>query len=99
MKLNKLTIILIAVLFYFYLTRRIREGLENVEDYKKNLANDILGYIKSDTTYTDYLQFLIDKQNRSYKLLDNDIFTEFRLLAKKNILTVDDILKEMDDVK
>lgn len=98
MKLNTLTIVLIGVLFYFYLTRSVPEGLENVQDYKRDLAAQILKFMHPEVKYGEYLQFLVDKKNRSYKLLDNEVFTQFRLLSKKNILTIGDILMEMDDV-
>lgn len=99
MKINTLLIVLIAVVFYYLLTRNNKEGLQNVQDYKKELASEILEFMSPDAKYGDYLQFLIQKKNRSYKLLDNEVFTEFRLLSKKNILTLGDILLEMDDVE
>lgn len=98
MKLDTFTIAIIAVLFYFYLTRVAPEGLENVNDYKRDLAAKILNFMDTESKYGEYLQFLVDNKNRSYKLLDNEVFTQFRLLKKKNILTIGDILMEMDDI-
>jgi hypothetical protein len=71
------------------------EGYDSVKD--STLANDILKFIKPDTSFTDYLD-LINKPvyNNTYKTLTEfDTFKFLKNKRKSADLTLDDITKYM----
>lgn len=92
--MNWLLITLVLVIFYMYFNKYF-EGYDSVKD--STLANDILKFIKPDTSFTDYLD-LINKPeyNNKYKALTE--FETFKFLKNKRKsieLTLDDITKYM----
>ena len=90
---------IILVCLVFALMYPKKKELLTVDDKKQRLANDIYKFMKGDTEYKDYLQFLtINENNLSIKILEQDAFYEIRYLAKNNKLNVKDILKYITDM-
>jgi hypothetical protein len=71
------------------------EGYDSVQD--STLANDILAFVKPDTSFTDYLDLLYKPEyNNKYKsLIDIQTFKYLKNKKKLNELTLDDITKYM----
>jgi hypothetical protein len=78
-----------------------KEYIENVSststeksEKAKSLAKAIMEYLKPETEYTDYLDFLVKNNNSSYKVLEQESFFEMKMLLKMKNLTSDVILRE-----
>ncbi len=61
------------------------------------LLNDLVNYIKEDTEYTDYIQWLNSKNNTNLILIEIAIFYQIKTLKKKNKLTVVSIKEIMQE--
>ena len=61
------------------------------------IGKDILAFLKSDTTYSQFLDFIGKRNNKSYKLLKQESFYEMKFLKKSNKLTKTTIMQFMDD--
>jgi hypothetical protein len=95
--MNYMIIGLFIIIIYIFYQRNKQENL-TVDDRKRFVGETIRSYLKPDTDYKDYLEFLTQIKSDSYKLLDQQIFYEMKFLLKNNDLTVDKIMNYMSDV-
>ena len=103
MKLNKSTktIILTIILVIFVIgVVMYRNKIDQFEQSEKEiLADKISAFMKPETTYKEYIDFLIINNNKSYKLLEQEVFYEFKTFKKtRGLLLPEDILKHITDM-
>lgn len=92
--------VLLAVISFVVIFKR-KEGLANTteDENKDTLADDILNFLKEDTEYKDYLDYLSTiPYNLSMKILDQDVFFELRFMVKNNTLTKNKIKEYITDM-
>ena len=58
----------------------------------------IKDFLKSETEYKDYLDFLVANNNQSYKILEQETFYELKMLLKMNALTENKIGEYLSDI-
>jgi len=72
---------------------------DKIVEQKFTISKKVSDYINEDTDYIDYLKFLQKNGNVSYKLIDQDVFYEMRILAKMDKLTRDAVYSYIKDEK
>lgn len=101
-KLDKSFILTIFVFFLiYYLFFSQSENFDNNETnpQKNNLANNIINFMKNDTTYKEYLDFLKSDPNLlSYKILEQETFFEILFRKRNNNLTLSSVLNLITDM-
>jgi uncharacterized membrane protein required for colicin V production len=92
----------IAIIIAFNVFFGKREGLAPIADSTSSKAQDfailIKNYLKADTEYKDYLDFLVAHNNQSYKILSQETFYELKMLLKMDALTVEKIASYLTDI-
>lgn len=91
--------IFFAVYFLFF---NKTECLENIVDQekmkeKKDVATQINDFLKTDTNFRTYIDFLNKLRVKSYNLIKQETFFELKFLKRQNTLTVDTIVSYMND--
>lgn len=93
-----LAIIVIAVIIYLVFSKQ-KENLTVDQTKKDKLANDIVKFLKKDTEYKEYLDFLTKiPYNLSIKILDQEVFYEMKFLLKNKKLNANEIKKYITDM-
>lgn len=91
-----LYIIVGLVFIALFLRKRSLESF-TADASQAKFAKDVVAFIKADTTYSDFLDFLVEQKNKSYKLLRQATFYELRFLKRANNLTPNSVLQYMDN--
>jgi len=87
------------IIVLFFLKKESKESIADVDiDPKSKLAKLIKDFLKTDTEYKEYLDFLVQNSNMSYKILEQETFYELKMLLKMNRLTEDAISDYMTDM-
>lgn len=100
-KMNKYTlwivlaVVIVVVYFWFKNTESYTEGWSTK---RSELSSKIASYIKPETQYTEYLDFINKLNNTSYKILEQEVFYTLKFLAKQGGLTAEAVGKEMTDI-
>jgi hypothetical protein len=92
--------ILIALfLFVLYnVYTRKKESFNTASEQGKHvMSNKIKAFLQKDTKYTEYLDFLVENKNTSYKLLKQETFYKLKDLLKQGELTDTALVSFMDD--
>lgn len=93
-----LGIIVIAVVIYLVFSKQ-KENLTVDQTKKDKLANDIVKFLKKDTEYKEYLDFVVKiPYNLSIKILDQEVFYEMKFLLKNNNLNANSVKKYITDM-
>jgi hypothetical protein len=92
-----LMIIAILVLFKLFFTGKKEFYSSPLEQKIQALAESINNYITEFTTYPEYLDFLTNHDNTSYKILEQETFYTLKSLKKLDKLTVEDIKPYLSD--
>jgi uncharacterized protein YpmS len=71
------------------------EGYNSNDADDVKLANDILNYMSPRVAFSEYVDFLSEKDNKYRALPNFTTYQEFINKSKKNNLTLDDITKYM----
>jgi len=91
-------VIIILFLYFYNSTLYTSEKMSNSSNYIESLSKDISSFITKDTTYSEYLDFLKSKSNKSYNIISQETFFELKFMAKKNTLTPQVVAKYINDV-
>ena len=97
MKESIIWIIILLIVGYILFFNK-RENLTPIDSSKQEMSLKIQDFLKVDTNYIDYINFLRENKNTSYALIDEEIFYEMKYLLKQNKLNATEILKYMTDV-
>lgn len=84
-------VILLYVLFFRYKN----ESMTNVSDKDNVIIDALFKYITPKTSFADYINFLTSIKNTNLHIIDNQVFSTFIALKKRNLLTKEDIISEM----
>jgi len=90
--------IIVAIVLYFVFVNRTAKETFVADDAQSQLGRKIADFVKADTTYSEYLDFLVKHTNKSYKLLQQDTFYELKFLQRGNKLTLGTVMQFMNDV-
>jgi len=90
--------IIAAILFYLMFSYKTQTETFTGDSEQEAIGRDILAFLKPDTTYSQFLDFIGKKNNKSYKLLKQESFYEMKFLKKSNELTKTNIMQFMDDL-
>lgn len=91
-------IIIILFLYFYNSSPSALEKMTNSSNYAESLSKDISSFITTNTTYTEYLDFLKSKSNKSYNIINQETFFELKFMAKNNSLTPQIVAKYINDV-
>jgi hypothetical protein len=90
--------IIAAIVIYIVFFSKSDEKETFVADATQTqLAKNVVKFVKSDTTFPKFLDFLVKNNNTSYKLLKQETFYELKFLQKGNKLTQNAVMQYMDD--
>jgi hypothetical protein len=92
-----LYVIIAVVMMYFLFFRDANNEAFTEDITQTKLAKAIVGFLKTDTTYSEFLDFLVKSNNKSYKLLKQETFYELKFLQKSNNLTQKAVMQYLDD--
>ena len=92
-----LMIIGIVILFKLFCSPQLEHLKTPLEQRIEALAESIKNYITEDTKYPDYLDFLTNHGNTSYKILEQETFYTLKSLKKMGKLTTEDIVPYLSD--
>jgi hypothetical protein len=93
-----LFIIGLIILYAVYQQYTYTEKLEDV-NVKDQVARDILNFMKPNTEFKEYLDFIVKiPYNRSINILNPEVFYELRLLAKNKTINKNTIVKYLSDM-
>jgi hypothetical protein len=90
MLLYILAAIVIYILFFYETDKETFVG--------DGLSKDLISFLQPTTTFSEYIDFLVKSNNKSYKLLKQDTFYELKFLKRENNLTQKSIKPFMDDL-
>lgn len=82
-----LIIIIIIIIFVTLLFYPRKESFTVEEQDKLAISRKVSTFVKPNTDFIDYLKFLVENNNKSYILINQDTFYEIRILSKNNRLT------------
>lgn len=84
----KVLIIVTIIGGYFFFT------LNKTEKFTNEIHEKLIDFMKLDTTFQEYLDFLVSIENASYDLLDQETFYNLKFLLKtQGSLSSEDISK------
>jgi len=90
--------IVLGLLVYIKFFKNKKESF--VDDPKKmEISQIVADFIKPETEYINYLEFLKNIKNTSYKLIEQDVFYELRIMAKIGKLNKDIVYSYIKDEK
>ena len=92
--MNLLLIVLVLAILYMYFNKYF-EGYKPDDPSDVKLANDILTNMSPTVAFTEYTDYLSEKDNKYRALPNFSTYTEFLDKSKNNSLTLDDITKYM----
>lgn len=99
---NQIILLFLAIILLYLLYTSFskqKENLTETEENKDKLAGDILKYLKQDTEYKDYIDFIAKiPYNLSYKLLEQEVFYEMKFLLKNKKLNKNTIKNLITDM-
>jgi hypothetical protein len=88
-----ITIFTAAIYYNIVITEPFTETSEKTE-----IANKIYKFIRPDTKYSEFLDFLKKINNKSYNIIKQETFYEMKTLYKMNNLKVSDIVNYLNDI-
>jgi hypothetical protein len=96
---ENLTVIVgvVAVVVVYYLFINKTEKMTNVSIEQQQVINDIYKYIVNNpnVNFPDYIEFLLSIKNTNLNIIDNEVFVTFKLLQKKKMFSITDIISAM----
>lgn len=93
-----LFIIGMIILYVVYQQSMYTEKLEDVNT-KDQVARDILNFIKPNTEFKEYLDFIVKiPYNRSMNIVNPNVFYELRLFAKNKTLNKNIVKNYLSDM-
>lgn len=86
---------IILIIFYFLTAKK--ESMTNVSEKDQMIVDKIFNYITNNPTgkFYDYIKFLNEIKNTNLHIIDNEVFSGFKSLKKRNLLTKNDIITDM----
>ena len=89
--------IITLVVNYFYCRYFKIEKMENVSEADQKLIDNLYEYFSSGqaTDYLGYLGFLESIKNTNLEIINSDTFSTLKTLQKKQILSKDDVAREL----
>jgi hypothetical protein len=85
-----ITVAIIAILIAVYLLRETEHFDQSSPQY--SLATSIASFITPSTSYKEYLDFLVNHKNTSYKLLSQDTFFTLKVMSKTKPLAPSEVM-------
>ena len=99
---NQILLVLVSLVVLVMLYTKFSKPIEKLTDTSKNkdkLANDILNFLNNNTTYKQYLDFIVRiPYNLSTELVKQEVFYEMKFLHKNNKLNKNEIKKLITDM-
>ena len=90
-------LILFIILFIFiFMFFSKKESFTPTND-KERFAVSLFNFITDNTTFSEYVDFLIKQKNKSINITKTDVFYEFKYLKKSNNLSIEKLLSYMKD--
>lgn len=87
MHLNYIVIVIgIVILITAVLLFKPKESFTSFKETSQ-LSNDIFKFIKENTTYSEYTDFMKNKDNLSYNIVKPQVFYELVTMKKLKLLT------------
>lgn len=99
---NQILLVIISLVVLMMIYTKFLKPIEKLTDTAENkdkLANDILKFLKNNTTYKEYLDFIVQiPYNLSTEIIKQEVFYEMKFLRKNNRLNKNAIKKLITDM-
>ena len=103
--MNKVVIVGLVILFVLCIyvslnsEQKQKSETENFDNNKKELFDRVANFIKPNTTYGEYLDFIATiKNNTSYLALEQEVFYDLKRLSKQGRLNPSEVAALLTDI-
>lgn len=90
-------IIIIIILYYCFVYSNNESMTNELPDIQQQFIDSLYNYINNNDNinFIDYINFLTSLKNTNLNIIDNDVFTEFKILKKRKLFSKQDIITQM----